>query len=96
MSIIINDIRFCGSFVLALKEHDSAVESSNQGIFLRLIDCCAKIYIIFKKSLTNGYCIKSTSKTTQKEILQVMIDICPDRIIRNKRSNIFASKTVTY
>ena len=50
-SIIINCIRFCGVFELALKGHDESKESNNSGIFRGLIDFSAELDTVSKNHL---------------------------------------------
>ena len=80
LNIIINCIRFCGSFELALRGHDEALESSNPGIFRGLIDFSAELDILLKNHLETATVFKGTSKTIQNEILQIMLDVCHCKI----------------
>jgi hypothetical protein len=45
---LIDAIKFCGAFELALREHDEGVESNNPGIFRGLINLIAEVDDILK------------------------------------------------
>lgn len=80
LNIIINCVRFCGAFELALRGHYESASSSNPGVFLGLIDFSAQLDSVLKQHLEKASVFKGTSKTIQNEILQTMFSICQEEI----------------
>lgn len=80
LNIIINCVRFCGAFELALRGHDESTSSSNPGVFCGLIDFSAELDSALKQHLEKSSVFKGTSKTIQNEILQTMFNVCQEEI----------------
>lgn len=80
LGIIINCIRFCGVFELALRGHDESVTSKNPGVFKGLINFSSELDAAMKNHLETATVFKGTSKTIQNELLQVMLDVCHEKI----------------
>lgn len=77
---IINCIKFCGKFELALRGHDEKSDSLNSGVFRGLIDFTSELDSILKEHLKNATVFKGTSKTVQNEILDSMLEVCRQEI----------------
>lgn len=80
LNIIINCVRFCGAFELALRGHDERESSSNPGIFKGLINFSSELDAALKEHLERATVFKGTSNTIQNEILQTILDVCHDEI----------------
>ncbi|CAH1106263.1 unnamed protein product [Psylliodes chrysocephalus] len=80
LNIIINCVRFCGAFELALRGHDESTSSSNPGVFRGLIDFSSELDGALKQHLKKASVFKGTSKTIQNEILQTMFTVCQEEI----------------
>ncbi|KAG1924938.1 zinc finger MYM-type protein [Pimephales promelas] len=81
LSKIIDAVKFCGAFELALRGHDESDASENPGIFLGLIDLMASIDRELEVHLENATVFKGTSKTVQNELLDCMLSVLRDRIL---------------
>lgn len=91
LSIIINCVRFCGVFELALRGHDEAKECTNPGIFRGLIDFSAELDAVLKNHLESATVFRGTSKTIQNELLQIMLGVCHEKIAEEiKAANFLA------
>jgi hypothetical protein len=77
---IIDCMRFCGAFELALRGHREGEDSSNPGIFLGLINFTAELDSALKLDLDNSTVFKGTSKTIQNELLQCMLKLVREEI----------------
>ncbi|VVC34062.1 Ribonuclease H-like domain,Domain of unknown function DUF4371 [Cinara cedri] len=93
---IINCIKFCGAFELALRGRDEKSNSENPGVFRGLInfsselDSVLKCHIgnssVFKglsKSIQNDlleYCLAGLSKSIQNDLLECCLAVCQQRI----------------
>jgi hypothetical protein len=80
LNIIINCVRFCGAFELALRGHDESTSSSNPGVFRGLINFSADLDVALKEHLEKATVFKGTSKTVQNEILLTMLSVCQEEI----------------
>ena len=74
LNIIINCIRFCGVFEIALRGHDETDDSTNPGIFRGMIDYTAELDSALKSHLAKATVFKGTSKRIQNELLQIMLE----------------------
>lgn len=91
LNIIINCVRFCGAFELALRGHDESESSSNPGIFRGLINFSAELDVALKTHLERATVFKGTSKTIQNEILEIMLAVCQEKISEEiKHANFLA------
>lgn len=79
---IIDCVKFCGSFELALRGHDESELSKNPGIFRGLIDFVSELDIIFKNHLDKSTVFKGVSKTIQNELLESILAVTQDQIKR--------------
>ncbi|XP_041946472.1 zinc finger MYM-type protein 1-like [Alosa sapidissima] len=78
LSKIVDAVKFCGAFELALRGHDESDTSENPGIFLGLIDLMASIDRDLEEHLENATVFKGTSKTVQNELLDCMLSVLRD------------------
>lgn len=89
MNVIINCIRFCGAFKLALRGHDESETSLNPGIFQGLESFSAKLNNALKSHLENATVFKGTSKTIHNELIKCMLDVFQKEIsLKIKRGQI--------
>lgn len=86
-SKIIDCIKFCGAFELALRGHDESEESTNKGIFLGLVDFAAELDTVLKDHLQLATVFKGTSKTIQNEVLDCMFEVCRENILEEIKSS---------
>ena len=89
LSKLIDCIKFCGAFELALRGHDETSVSDNPGVFLGLVDFTAALDSVLGKHLETATVFKGTSKTVQNELLDIMLDICKDIIKREIKESDF-------
>lgn len=82
LNILINCIRFCGSFELALRGHEETELSSNPGVFRGLINFSSELDAALKSHMERATVFKGTSKTIQNELLQVMLEVCQEEIAK--------------
>jgi hypothetical protein len=52
---LINCIRFCGAFELALRGHDETIQSQNRGIFLEFVDFVTELDGAMKEQIVRYY-----------------------------------------
>lgn len=81
LSRIIDAIKFCGEFELALRGHDETEDSDNPGIFKGLINYTAALDNVLKDHLENSTVFKGTSSIIQNELLDSMLSICREHIL---------------
>ncbi|CAH1111317.1 unnamed protein product [Psylliodes chrysocephalus] len=72
----INCIRFCG----ALRGHDEKDNSENRGIFKELVNFSAELDNDLKVHIQSSKAFKDTSKTTQNELLECMLDVYQEEV----------------
>lgn len=80
LSKIIDCIKFCGEFELALGGHDEKAESNNPGIFRGLINFTSALDALVKEHMNNATVFKSTSKDIQNYLLECMLHVCREEI----------------
>ena len=73
LSRIIDCIKFCGAFELALRGHDENLTSDNPGVFLGLVNFAAALDSVLSQHLESATVFKGTSKTIQNELLDIML-----------------------
>lgn len=78
---LIQCVKFCGVFELALRGKDETEGSSHPGVFLGLVDFVAELDEIFDEHLKNATVFKGTSKTVQNELLECMLAVVRERIL---------------
>jgi hypothetical protein len=76
LSKIIDCIKFCGAFELALHGHDS----KNPGVFLGLINFASEIDKTLQEHLQSDTVFKPTSKDIQNDLLNCMLDVYYEEI----------------
>lgn len=81
LSTLIDCIKFCGAFELALRGHDESETSENPGIFRGLVDLMASIDRDLKDHLENATVFRGTSKTVQNELLDCMLSVLREKIL---------------
>ncbi|XP_056306384.1 uncharacterized protein LOC130218267 [Danio aesculapii] len=91
LSRIIDCVKFCGAFELALRGHDESESSDNPGIFRGLVDFVASLDGVLKEHLDNATVFKGTSKTVQNELLDCMLSVMREHIIQEAQSSEFLS-----
>ncbi|XP_062268110.1 zinc finger MYM-type protein 1-like [Platichthys flesus] len=91
LSRIIDCIKFCGAFELALRGHDESESSDNPGIFRGLVDVVASLDGALKDDLDSATVFKGTSKTVQNELLDCMLAVVREKIISEIQSSDFLS-----
>lgn len=80
LSRIIDAIKFCGAFELALRGHDESVTSKNPGIFQGLINYAAELDKTLKKHLETATVFKGTSKEIQNDLLDCIFEIYREEV----------------
>ncbi|XP_040195002.1 zinc finger MYM-type protein 1-like isoform X2 [Rana temporaria] len=91
LSRIIDCVKFCGAFELALRGHDESERSENPGVFRGLVDFVASLDGVLKEHLENSTVFKGTIKTVQDELLDCMLSVVREHIIQEARSSDFIS-----
>jgi hypothetical protein len=81
LSKIINCVKFCGAFELALRGHDKTDTSQNPGIFRGLINFSAELDAALAEHLQTASVFKGTSKEIQNDLLDCMLEVCHEEII---------------
>lgn len=88
-SRIIDCIKFCGAFELALRGHDESETSENPGVFRGLVDFVASLDDVLREHIEKATVFKGTSKTVQNELLQCMLDVAKEEIVKQVRESEF-------
>lgn len=83
---LVDCVKFCGLFELALRGKDETEGSSNAGIFRGLVDLVASLDEMFEEHLKNSTVFKGTSKTVQNELLDSMLYVIRERITEEVKS----------
>ncbi|XP_061433278.1 zinc finger MYM-type protein 1-like isoform X1 [Lethenteron reissneri] len=91
LSRIIDCVKFCGAFELALRGHDESESSDNPGIFRGLVDFVASLDGALKEHLDSATVFKGTSKTIQNELLDCMLSVTREEIIKEVQTSSFLS-----
>ena len=78
LSKIIDAIKFCGAFELALRGHDETETSNNPGVFRGIINLMAELDNVLANHLANATVFKGTSNTIQNELLDCMYTVYMD------------------
>ena len=73
LSRIIDCIKFCGAFELALRGYDENLTSDNPGVFLGLVNFAAALDSVLSRHLESATVFKGTSKTIHNELLDIML-----------------------
>lgn len=88
---IINCIRFCGAFELALRGHDETKTSQNKGVFRELINFSAELDKDLKEHIEKSKIFKGTSKTIQNELLECMMEIYHEEVTNEIKESPFVA-----
>lgn len=84
LSKIINCLKFCGAFELALHGPDETDSSDNLGIFRGLVDFVASLNSVLEEHLQTATISKGTSKTIQNELLDCMLSVVKEYILEER------------
>lgn len=91
LSKIINCIKFCGAFELALRAHDENSDFENPEILRGLINFSAELDTTLKLHIQQSTVFKGLSKTIQSEILECMLLVIRKNISNEiKQANLFS------
>ncbi|XP_069078972.1 protein zwilch homolog isoform X1 [Pleurodeles waltl] len=85
LSKIIDCIRFCGAFELALRAQDEVDCSSNPEIFSGLVDFVSSIDSAMETHLRTTAVFQGSSRAIQRELLDCMLDITREFIVQQLR-----------
>ncbi|KAE9529173.1 hypothetical protein AGLY_011969 [Aphis glycines] len=77
---IINCIKFCGAFELALRGHNEKSNSENPGVFRGLINFSSELDSVLKCHIENSSVFKGLSKSIQNDLLECCLAVCQQRI----------------
>lgn len=91
LSRIIDCIKFCGEFELALRGHDETTSSKNPGIFRGLINFTSALDNVLNEHLNSVSVFKGTSKEIQNDLLDCMLQVSKERILEEIRAADFVS-----
>ncbi|XP_039648866.1 zinc finger MYM-type protein 1-like [Perca fluviatilis] len=91
LSTIIDRVKFCGAFELALRGHDESESSDNPGMFRGWVDFAASLDGALKEHLDRATVFKGTSKTIQNELLDCMLSVTREQIIKEVQTSDFLS-----
>ena len=91
LSKIIDCVKFCGAFELALRGHDETDSSDNPGVFKGLVDFVASLDGVLSEHLETASVFKGTSKTVQNELLDCMLSVVRDYILEEVKNADFIS-----
>ena len=91
LSKIIDCVKFCGAFEIALRGHDESESSENPGVFRGLVDLVASLDAVLQEHLQTATVFKGTSKTVQNELLDCMLSVLREEIIKAIRNADFLS-----
>lgn len=72
---IINCIKFCGAFELALRGHDEKSNSENSGVFRGLINSSSELDLVLKSHIENSSVFKGLSKSIQNDLLECCLAV---------------------
>jgi len=80
LNIIVNCIKFCDSFELALRGHCEKEESLNPGVFRGLINFSAELDAALKQHVEKSQVFSGLSKTILNDLLDCMLQVCQEQI----------------
>ena len=86
---LIQCMKFCGVFELALWGEDETEGSTNPGIFVGSVILVAQLDEVFGDNLKNATVFKGTSKTVQNELLECMLAVARERIVEEVKSALY-------
>lgn len=88
---LIDCVKFCGLFELALRGKDESEGSSHAGIFRGLVNLVASLDEVFEEHLKTATVFKGTSKTVQNELLDCMLSVIREHIMEEVKSARFVA-----
>ncbi|XP_060778845.1 zinc finger MYM-type protein 1-like isoform X2 [Neoarius graeffei] len=88
LSRIIDCVKFCGAFELPLRGSET---SDNPGIFHGLVNFVASLDGVLREHLENATVFNGTSKAVQNELLDSMLAVVKEHIIKEAQSCDFLS-----
>ncbi|KAM4642041.1 uncharacterized protein O3C94_016410 [Discoglossus pictus] len=89
---IIDCIRFCGTFELALQGCNDFVESTNDGVFLNLVNLMASTDLTMEKQLHSDFINGLIgSHSVRNELLDCMLKVARDYILQELKCAEFAA-----
>ncbi|KAK7912495.1 hypothetical protein WMY93_012706 [Mugilogobius chulae] len=80
LSRLIDCVKFCGLFELALCGKDENEDSNNPGVFRGLVDLVASLDEAFDEHNKTAKIFKGTSKIVQNELLECMCAVIKEKI----------------
>ncbi|XP_064180996.1 zinc finger MYM-type protein 1-like isoform X1 [Anguilla rostrata] len=86
LSKIIDCVKFCGAFELALRGHNETESSDNPGVFRGLVDLVASLDSVLEEHLKTATVFKGTSMTVQNELLDCMLSVSKDYILEEVKN----------
>uniref|UniRef100_A0A8D8VVN1 Zinc finger MYM-type protein 1 n=1 Tax=Cacopsylla melanoneura TaxID=428564 RepID=A0A8D8VVN1_9HEMI len=81
LSKLIDTVKLCATLELPLRGHDESESSDNQGVYKEVLNYGAKLNPELREHLNSNSAFKGTSKTTQDELLQCMLEVCQEQIV---------------
>ncbi|XP_013882550.1 zinc finger MYM-type protein 1 [Austrofundulus limnaeus] len=88
LSKIIDCVKFCGAFELALHGQDETKDSETPGVFRGLVDFVASLDAVLQEHLQTA---ERTSRAVQNELLDCMLLVLKEHIIDEVRTSDFVS-----
>ena len=88
---LIDCVKFCGVFELALRGKDETEGSNNPGVFRGLVNLVASLDEAFEEHLKTATVFKGTSKTVQNELLESMLAVIRGHITEEVKSAKFVA-----
>lgn len=77
---LIDCIKFCGAFELALRGHDETESSDNPGVFRGLVNFVSELDLVLKEHLDTSLVFKGISKSIQNDLLDSILCVLHDKI----------------
>ncbi|XP_040198165.1 acidic leucine-rich nuclear phosphoprotein 32 family member A isoform X1 [Rana temporaria] len=91
LSRIIDSVKYCDAFELALPDHDESEILDNPWISCGLVDFGASLDEVLKEHLENASFFEGSSETVQNELLDCMLSVVKEHIIQEAQSSDFIS-----
>ena len=88
---LIDCVKFCRVFELALRGKDESKASINPGVFRGLVDLVASLDEVFEEHLKTAAVSKHMSKTVQYELLKSMLAVIRGHITEEVKSANFVA-----
>ena len=88
---LIDCVKFCGVFELALRGKDESEGSNNPGVFRGLVDLVASLDEAFQEHLKTATVFKGISKAVQNELLESMLAVIRGHVTEEVKSAKFVA-----